>query len=308
MKAIQLRDNPQTQELIEVDVPKPIPRDGELLIKVCAAGVTPTELLWYPTLNTKDGQRRVHAIPCHEFSGVVAGLGAGVEYFTIGDEVYGMNDWFAQGAAAEYCITTPSSIARKPVRISHAEAATVPIGALTAWQGLFDRAKLQSGERVLVHGASGSVGVFVIQLAKLHGAYLIATASAQNRDFILSLGVDEAIDYNATAFETVVGKVDVLFDGVGADTLSRSWNLLNPNGRAVTIAASSEGTNDERVKDAFFIVEPNRQQLSDVSILIQNGSLSSFVGAEVPLKDASAAFAGTIPRSSGHGKLVLIPE
>jgi NADPH:quinone reductase-like Zn-dependent oxidoreductase len=307
MKAIQLLDNSQAPELVEVDVPEPIPGNGELLIKVCAAGVTPTELSWYPTFNTKDGQRRVHAIPCHEFSGVIAGLGSGVKDLEIGDEVYGMNDWFAQGAAAEYCITTPSSIARKPGKLSHPEAATVPIGALTAWQGLFDRAKLQSGERVLVHGGAGAVGAFVIQLAKLHGAYVIATASAHNRDFILSLGAEEAIDYKATAFETVVGKVDVLFDGVGGDTLARSWDLLNPDGRAITIAADSEGTNDKRVKDAFFIVEPNRQQLSDVGVLIKSGSLHTFVGAELPLKDAPAAYAGTIRRLNGRGKVVLIP-
>jgi NADPH:quinone reductase-like Zn-dependent oxidoreductase len=308
MKAIQLRDNSQMPQLVEVDVPQPTPSDGELLIKVHAAGVTTTELLWYPTLHTKNGEKRVHAIPCHEFSGVIAGLGSGVEWFEMGDEVYGMNDWFEQGAAAEYCLTTPSSIARKPSKLSHSEAAAVPIGALTAWQGLFDRARLQNGERVLVHGGAGAVGAFVVQLAKLHGADVIATASTDNIDFIISLGADEAIDYKTRSFETAVEKVDVVFDCVGSDLLARSWNLLKPNGRAVTIASSNEGSGDDRIKSAFFIVEPKRQQLSDIGILIDGGSLRPFIGAELPLKDAPAAYSGLIQRTSGRGKIVLIPD
>jgi NADPH:quinone reductase-like Zn-dependent oxidoreductase len=306
MRAIQLRDNPETLELVEA--PKPTPGAGELLIKVHAAGVTPTELSWYPTRNTKDGQKRVHAVPCHEFSGVIAALGNGTEWFEIGDEIYGLNDWFVQGAAAEFCITTPSSVSRKPSRLSHAESAAVPIGALTAWQGLFDRAKLQSGERVLVHGGAGVVGAFVIQLAKLHGADVIATASTHNLDYIRTLGADEGIDYTTTLFEAVVGKVDVVFDCVGDDLLARSWNLLNSSGRAITIASSNEGSTDERIKNAFFIVEPKRQQLSDIAILIDGGSLRSSVGAEVPLKDTAAAFAGTVQRKNGRGKIVLIPD
>jgi NADPH:quinone reductase-like Zn-dependent oxidoreductase len=308
MKAIQLRDNSQMPQLVEVDVPQPTPSDGELLIKVYAAGVTTTELLWYPTLYTKNGEKRVHATPCHEFSGVIAGLGSGVEWFEMGDEVYGMNDWFEQGAAAEYCLTTPSSIARKPSKVSHSEAAAVPIGALTAWQGLFDRARLQNGERVLVHGGAGAVGAFVIQLAKLHGADVIATASTHNIDFIRSLGADETIDYKTTLFETAVEKVDVVFDCVGSDLLERSWNLLKPNGRAVTIASSNEGSSDERIKNAFFIVEPKRQQLSDIGVLIDGGSLRPFVGAELPLRDVSAAYSGLVQRTSGRGKIVLIPD
>src|SRR5665213_701980 len=113
--------------------------------------VTPTELSWYPTHHTKDGDVRVHAIPGHEFSGVVSGLGKDVKDFSMGDAVYGMNDWFEEGATAEYCVAAPSGIAIKPATLSYPEAATVPIAALTAWQGLFDRAKLQTGERVLVH-------------------------------------------------------------------------------------------------------------------------------------------------------------
>ena len=121
-----------------------------MLICVYAAGVTPTELLWSPTTRTKQGEQRTRAVPAHEFSGVIAAVGKGAGGFNVGDEIYGMNDWFADGAAAEYCLTQPQNIARKPRTLTHELAATVPIGALTAWQGLFNRAKMQSGERVLI--------------------------------------------------------------------------------------------------------------------------------------------------------------
>lgn len=305
MKAAYLLDNSDRRELVFGDVPTPIAGDGEVLIQVFSTGVTPTELSWYPTFNTKDGQPRVHAIPGHEFSGVIAGLGKGVIGFSVGDEVYGMNDWFAQGATAEYCIAAPSGIAAKPASLSHPEAATVPIGALTAWQGLVDRAKLQAGERVLVHGSAGAVGAFVVQIAKLQGAYVIATASGLNLEFVESLGADEVIDYKTTAFENSVANVDIVFDGVGGETLQRSWKLLSPRGRVVTIAAESEGVSDERIKQAFFIVEPSREQLENLSILINKGVLRSFLGGVVELEDAPAAYAGRVTRKNSHGKIVV---
>jgi NADPH:quinone reductase-like Zn-dependent oxidoreductase len=303
MRAAYLLD--QDGRLTLGDVLKPVAGDAEMLIRVYAAGVTPTELLWDPTHHTKDGGERVHAIPGHEFSGVVAGLGKDVKDFSMGDAVYGMNDWFAQGATAEYCVADPSGVAIKPATLSHAEAATVPIAALTAWQGLFDQAKLQTGERVLVHGGAGAVGAFVIQIAKLHGAHVIATASGRNMEFVKLLGADEVIDYKTVPFEQSIAKVDIVFDTVGGETLQRSWGFLNPDGRVVTIAAESEGVSDERIKKAFFIVESNRQQLENISALIQDHALRPFVGAVVALDEAPLAYAGDVARKEGHGKIVI---
>jgi NADPH:quinone reductase-like Zn-dependent oxidoreductase len=155
---------------MQQDASVPRPGRAELLIQVCAAGVILTELSWYPTSHRKTGEARVGAVPGHEFSGVVAAVGEQVGSLEIGQDVYGMNDWYSDGAIAEYCIAPFFAIAPKPHSLTHAEAASVPISALTAWQGLFERAKLQPGERVLVHGGAGAVGIFVIQLAKLHGA------------------------------------------------------------------------------------------------------------------------------------------
>lgn len=305
MRCARLTDSEATPTLLLADIPRPAPARGEVLIQVRAAGVTPTELVWYPTTHTHDGAKRTGAIPGHEFSGVVAELGDGVEDFAIGDEVYGMNDWFAQGATAEYCVTVSSSIARKPSRLTHAEAAAVPIGALTAWQGLFDHAKLQACERLLVHGGAGAVGLFVVQLARMHGADVIATTSAATKEFVAQLGATQVIDYQAERFESLVRDVDVVFDCVGGDTLARSWQVLKPGGQMITIAASAEATNDPRVKEAFFIVEPNQRQLVEVGELLNAGLLRVFVGAEIPLEDAPAAYASQLQQRRGYGKVVI---
>src|SRR5262245_11214620 len=201
MKAMRLADSDATAVLVEENVPQPRPGRGELLIQVHAAGVTPTELLWYTTTHNKNGERRSRAVPGHEFSGVIAAVGKDTAGFDVGQEVYGTNDWFSDGATAEYCITEPSSIAQKPVSLTHVEAASVPIGALTAWQGLFDRARLQAEEHVLVHGGAGAVGIFAIQLARFRGAHVTTTASARNFAFVSQLGADQVIDYRAVRFE-----------------------------------------------------------------------------------------------------------
>jgi NADPH:quinone reductase-like Zn-dependent oxidoreductase len=225
--------------------------------------------------------------------------------FEIGEEVYGMNDWFSEGALAEYCITQPSSIARKPRRLTHVEAASVPIGALTAWQGLFDRARLQSDEHVLVHGGGGAVGIFAIQLARFRGAHVTATASPRNLEFISRLGAEQVIDYRAMRFEETVSGIDVVFDTVGGETLERSWSVLKPGGRMITIAANGETTDDNRVKQAFFIVEPNHDQLTRIGDLLDAGVLHPVVDAVLPLALASSAYKGEVKQRLGRGKIVV---
>ena len=304
MRTLRLGGSAQPPELIEEDVPQPVPGPGEVLVRVFAAGVTPTEVLWYPTSHTKSGDPRAGAVPSHEFSGVIAAAGAGAVGFGNGDEIYGMNDWFGQGALAGYCVTQPQWIAPKPRRLSHAEAASVPIGALTAWQGLFSRAKLQPGERVLVQGGAGAVGVFAVQLARHRGARVVATVSARNIEFVKSLGAGQAIDYTAGPFEAEVRDIDVVFDTVGGDTLRRSWNVLKPGGRLVTIAAEEEASRDERTRAAFFIVEPDHSQLVEIAGLLDAGDLRPVVDTVVPLAQAGLAYTGKIARQ-GRGKVTV---
>jgi NADPH:quinone reductase-like Zn-dependent oxidoreductase len=294
-------------KFVAAEVPQPKPSPGDVLIRCHAAGVTATEVVWYPTTHTKDGATRTNAIPAHEFSGVIAEVGSDVRDLQVGQEIYGMNDWFADGALAEYCVARPSDIAPKPTKFSHIEAAAVPIAALTAWQGLLDRAHLKSGQRVLIHGASGGVGVFVVQLAHDLGAYVIATAAARNRDFVKRLGADEFIDYTAQRFEDVARDIDVVFDCVGGETFERSFRVLKPSGEIVTIAASEEAAaeTDERRKKAFFIVEPNQKQLIEVTRLIDAGKLKPVVDAVVPLSEAAAAYDGSLKNRQGRGKIVV---
>lgn len=306
MKAMQVNVTNKGPALIPAELPQPETGSGEILIQVHAAGVTQTELLWYPTTHTKSGTARTQAVPGHEFSGVIAAVGEGVRDFGIGDEVYGMNDWFADGATAEFCITLPQNIARKPATLSHEAAASVPIGALTAWQGLMDRAKLEPGERVLVHGGAGAVGLYAVQFAHLRGARVITTVSAQDIDFVKRLGADEAIDYKASRFEKEVQYVDVVFDVVGGETLERSWGVLKPGGRMITIAADSEGKDDQRTKDAFFIVEPDQNALAEVARRLDAGRLEAFVKSTFPLDDASSAYGEEARRKGGHGKIVVV--
>jgi NADPH:quinone reductase-like Zn-dependent oxidoreductase len=288
---------------MERDTPQP--GRGELLIRVQAAGVTPTELLWYPTTHTKSGEDRFHAVPGHEFSGTVAAVGAGADG-AVGLEVFGMNDWYAPGATAEYCCALPSAIAVKPAGISHAEAASIPIGALTAWQGLFDRAQLQRGERVLIHGGAGSVGAVAIQLARWRGARVITTASSHDREFLLRLGAHQVIDYRTELFEDVASNVGVVFDTVGGSTLERSWGVLGSGGRLVTIASGGESAADERNKNAFFIVEPNRSQLGEIAKMLDARELQPVVNAVIPFARASQAYAGELASSRRPGKTVIV--
>ena len=306
MKAVRLADSSgdAPPSLVADELPPASPGRTELLIRVCAAGITPAELSWYPTTHTADGQPRRRAVPGHEFSGIVAGVGAEAGDFQTSQEVFGMNDWYTNGAMAEFCTAPASSVAPKPKTLTHLEAASVPIPALTAWQGLFDHAGLKPGETVLVHGGAGGVGLFAIQLARLHGAHVIATASAQNREFVSGLGAEQVVDYHRQPFEKAIDPVDVVFDMVGGETLDRSWAMLKPRGRLVTVASSAEASEDPRVKQAFFIVEPSRQQLASLADLIDSGKLHTVIGTVVPLSQAPDFFAGKLPRPR-RGKAVI---
>jgi len=305
VRAMRINSAGSSPILIAADIPQPQPQAGEAQIRVQAAGVIVTELGWYPTSHTKTGEARPGAVPSHEFSGVVAALGDDATDFEVGQQIYGMNDWFADGALAELCLTRPENIAAKPATLTAEAAASVPISALTACQGLLDRAKIQPGERVLIQGGAGAVGIFAVQLARLHGAHVIATASAQDMEFVKQLGADEAIDYQESRFEDKTGKVEVVFDTVGGETLDRSWRVLKTGGRMVTIASEYEEHAEQRVKDAFFIVEPSHKQLAAVAELLDSGKLRTFVKAIVPIDRAADAYNGSLRSNRTPGKIVV---
>lgn len=303
MKVWRYNDNPDHPELTPGDAPIPHPGPGEVLIQVAAAGVTPTEIFWHPTTHERDGTPRRAAILSHEFSGVVTETGEGATH-AAGTAVFGMNDWFADGALAEYVVAPSSSVIPKPEGLSFAEAATVPIGALTAWQGLKERAKLLEGERFLIHGAAGAVGIFAVQLARSQGAEVFAVASGRHRELLQQLGADHVIDYHNEHFEQVATKIDVVFDTVGGYTLARSRKVLSPQGRMVTVAAESEGREDW-VRPLFFIVEPNAEQLTEIAHRLEDGRLKTVLGLAVPFPQAAHVITSPRPVSQSTGKLVV---
>lgn len=158
---------------------------------------------------------------------------------------------------------------------------------------------------MLVHGGAGAVGVFAVQIAKLHGAHVIATASGRTISLVKELGADEVIDYRAARFEDTVRDIDIVFDTVGGETRERSWKLLKASGKMISIAADGEVTTNPKVRDAYFIVRPDQEQLVEIEKLIDGGKLKTFVKAVVPLKDAALAFAGKVPGARGYGKTVV---
>jgi NADPH:quinone reductase-like Zn-dependent oxidoreductase len=305
MKVMRLADTADPK-LTEFNLPEPAPGPGQVVVCVSAAGITPTELVWYPTTHNQEGGVRTGAVPSHEFSGIVAAIGPGVYDFTPGQHVFGMNDWFAEGALAELCLTAAASIAPAPRTLTPTEAASVPIGALTAWQGLFEHGHLHPGDRVLIHGGAGAVGHFAVQIAHLHGAHVIATVSPEDFSFVRQLGADEVIDYHTSRFEEVIATpVDIVFDTVGGDSLLRSFALVKPGRFAITIAADKESSEDPRVTHAFFIVKPHQRQLMEIAALIDTGKLRTFVDAVLPFAQAGDAYTGNVRDRKGHGKLVV---
>ena len=303
MKAIRLHKVGGPESLVYEDAPRPDPKDGQVLVRVHAAAVTPTEFAWFPTFHTSDGAARPFPIILgHEFSGVIAAIGSGgIDGLQVGDEIYGMNDWFIDGAQAEYCVAAAASVAQKPMTVDHTVASLVPISALTAWQALVDRAHLSESQRILIHGGAGGVGNFAVQLARHKNAHVIATVSTENLDFVKRLGADEVIDYRTTSFEKVVRDVDIVLDTVGGETRARSWGVLRRGGRLVTVAADAEDTKQQRDRDAFFIVEPDRRQLAEIARLIDSGVVRPTLGSGYPMKEAYQAYSQK-PR---YGKNVL---
>jgi NADPH:quinone reductase-like Zn-dependent oxidoreductase len=304
MKIIRVANPGSSQILVEDEAPAPKPGRDEVLIKVAAAGVMLTELSWPSTSHKKNDEPRPGAIPGHEFSGIVAEVGEDVGDLEVGHQVFGMNDWFADGAMAEYCVAPWFAIAPKPGNLTLAQAASVPISALTAWQGLLDHARLRRGEHVLIHGGAGAVGIFAIQIAHLFGAHVIATTSARNHDFVSRLGAERVLDPRVSRFEDFAKDMDVVFDTVGGETLARSWAVLKPDGRMVTIVSTEANSSDPRVKKAFFIVEPNQKQLVEIAHLLDANKLRPVVDTVIPMSQVPDLFAGKVKRQ-GRGKLVV---
>lgn len=306
MKAIRFHTYGGPEVLVLEDAPQPEAGANELLIRVAAAGVNPLD--WKVRAGHVKNwlQHQLPLIPGWDVSGTVAATGTGVSGFKEGDEVFGMLDFSRNGAYAEYAVAQAAELARKPAPVSHINAASLPIAALTAWQALFDVARLTAGQTVLIHGAAGGVGHFAVQLAKWKGAQVIATASARNAGFARELGADRVIDYQATLFEEAVRGVDVVLDTIGGDTQERSWQTLKKGGVLVATLgiAIPQAARDFGVRGEGVFVHANAGQLSQIAALIEAKQLRPYISGTPQLADAARAHELS---EAGHvrGKIVL---
>jgi len=306
MKAVRIHDYGGPEVLRYEDAPRPEAGPGEVLIRVHAAGVNPVDWKVRAGFARDRLKYKMPFIPGWDLSGVIAAVGSGVSRLKVGDEVYSRPDIARDGSYAEYIVVKESEVAPKPASIDHVHAAAVPLAALTAWQALFDAARLSAGQTVLIHGAAGGVGSFAVQFAKIKGARVIGTASKKNHDYLRSLGADEAIDYNTTKFEDVVKNVDVVLDTITGETADRSYPVIKPGGVYVSILMppSQEKAAAHGIRAAHTFVQPNVEQLKEIGKLLDSGKLKITIEKVFPLAEARAA---QELNAQGHtrGKIVL---
>lgn len=307
MKAVRIQ-NPEGLEGIEglvyEDAPDPQPAIGDALVQVRAASFTPTELTW-PLQTDRAGHDRGALIPAHEGSGVVAALGWGTAGLSVGDEVYGLIDGYRDGWAAEYVAIEARSLAPKPTTLDFIEAAAIPQAGLTSWQALFDHGRLQSGQTVVIHGASGGVGSIGVQLARWAGAHVIGTGREGARRRVLDLGAHDFVDVERDGWETTIGQVDLVYDAIGGDVLAHSPAIVKPGGALVSVMAPAQTDRDD-IRTVHFVRDPSGVELREIARLVDEGVLRPTVGAVYPLAETRDAF---MAKSTEHiqGKVVLTP-
>jgi NADPH:quinone reductase-like Zn-dependent oxidoreductase len=306
MKAVRVHQYGGPEVLKYEEAPRPKPGPGEVLVRILAAGVNPMD--W----KVREGQLkealayRMPFVPGWDVSGVVEVTGPNVTVLTTGDEVYGHPSVVRNGTYAEYAVVPEAELALKPRSVDHVHAASVPIAALTAWQGLFDAGDLHTEQKVLIHGGAGGVGSFAVQLARWKGAFITATASGRNQEFLRNLGADLTIDYEKSRFDRLVCDVDLVFDTIGGDTLRRSWKVLKKGGILVsTVEAPDDGEAEARgVRAALVDTQANPPQLAEIAKLVDAGMVRPIVEAVFPLNEARHAQELS---QTGHarGKIVL---
>ncbi|MGB0446400.1 MAG: NADP-dependent oxidoreductase [Pseudomonadales bacterium] len=305
MKAVQIYAFGGREVLELNDIAIPEAKQGEVLIKIHAASVNPVD--WkirqgylQPLLN--------HALPLTmgwDVSGEVVAVGGGVIHLKVGDEVYSRPNIANNGSYAEYMTASAEEVALKPKSLTWQEAAGVPLAGLTAWQGLYELANIEAGEQVLIHGGSGAVGQFAIQLAKLRGATVYTTTSARNTDLVLSLGADHAIDYQQVDFSEL-RDMDVVLDTIGGEVQDKSWKTIKPGGRLLSIVqtpdeavAASHG-----VTASFYFIEPDRSQLEEMARLADAGKLVVNIDSEFSLDQVADAHERS-ESGRAQGKIII---
>ena len=290
MKAAILREYGNDPEVADVD--RPVLADDSVMVEVRAAAINPIDWIVMAGYVQDMLPYELPWIVGYDVSGVVVEVGPDAQGFSVGDEVFARADSMQAGTMAEYAALKASDLAIKPDNISHVEAAGIPLAGLTAWQALFDKGGLTSGQRVLIHAGSGGVGTLAIQIAKHAEAWVATTASAKNKDLVEGLGADLFVDYSNERFEDVAEKYDLVFDMLGDDTLKRSFDAVKPGGTIVSIKGDApDGLADERdITFHSFFMQPNGAQLAEIAKLITAGTIRPVLDRTFPLDDVAAAY------------------
>lgn len=302
MKAVVINNygNNDVVNIIDKEIPQPAAR--EILVKVYAAGINPVDWRIRSGAGTRFGLTPPIALGS-EIAGTIEQLGDDVSGFQLGDAVYGK---IRTGGFAEYAIAHVDDVVHKPQRLDFIHAAAIPLAALTAWQALFDHAKLTHGQRVLITGASGGVGSLAVQLAKANGAYVIGTASGRNKDFVTQLGVDEFIDYTHQNFADAINAVDIAFDTVGGETYLHAFQTLKSNGYLVTAVDFPTEAQLKayagRLSRVFCKSDP--AELAAITALVDSNQLHPHIATVLPLTDVKTALDLSESRRT-RGKIVL---
>lgn len=306
MHAIVIENYGNADVLHYQTMPVPPLSDDELLVKVHSAGVSPFDVHvregWY-----KESFYSLPLILGWELSGTAVAVGQDVTQFKVGDEVFAFPTGYrAGGSYAEYNVIKASEAALKPASISHHQAASASMNALTAWQALFDVAGVSKGQRVLIQAAAGGVGHLAVQLAKWKGAYVIGTASAKNATFLTDIGVDEFVDYTKTANEKNIQPVDVVIDTIGGDVLKQSFSVLKKGGTVVTLIdfEGIKSADNYGIHGKTVFAMPNHEQLVEIAELLNQGILKPHVEAIFPLSQAAKAHQ-LVELGHTRGKIVL---
>lgn len=308
MKAAIIRDYDTEIEIAEIDAPAL--SDDSVLINVHAASINPIDYILQSGAMKDNIPLEFPHVMGFDVAGEITEIGKDVTGFSVGDAVYARANQQDAGAIAQVARLKASEMALKPANISHAEAASVPLAGLTAWQALITKAKMKKGDKVLIHAGSGGVGTLAIQIAKYFGAHVATTCSARNADLVRDLGADVVIDYKEQTFEDELSDYDIVFDMIGGETLNRSFKVLKKGGTLVSIKGQDTDNlaPDHGVRFEWFFMEPDGAMLADLGKLIEDGHVKTVIDSTYKMEDVVAAYASL---KDGHavGKIVVtIPQ
>lgn len=303
MKAVRIHRFGPPDAIVVEEIARPTPAEGEVLVRVAASGVGPWDAI------IREGKSKVSPPPPltlgSDLSGTVEAVGPGIAGFKIGDEVYGVTNPGFCGANAEYAVAVASMIAHKPRRLSHVEAASVPVVAVTAWQMLFEHANVVAGQSVLILGAAGNVGAYAVQFAVSAGVRVIATGGPDDAAYVCSLDAENFVNTKTGTLDESLPPVDAVIDLVGGDTAERALRLAKLGGIFVSVVSSGTVPQRPGVRSVFFYAEVTTARLDRISELFDKATIVAKVGTVLPLEGVRRAHEMLAGAPHERGKIVL---